>query len=207
MKVEHTVHRLFPIPLFQFQIEDDEFNERQLNLLKEQDFEMRTEGRVHTTLGDLHTKPRFAELNTMLRNCLEHMRETYRYECKEFEVNSMWGNITYPGDSHHHHFHPNAFLSGVYTPGPINSPVMFRDPNMQLRQSAISVTNERGDNDDLFGLARSAPQDKGSVFIFPWYLLHQVAENPGPDPRYSIAFNVVPRGPIGSLETLTYLHL
>lgn len=207
MKVEHTIHKIFPIPLFQFQINDSDFNERQLNLLREQEFTAKAEGKVLTTSGDLHAKPRFSELNTMIRSCLEHVRYAYSYECKEFEVNCMWGNKTMPGDNHHHHYHPNAYFSGVYSPGDVSESIVFRDPSMQLKQSCLGIQNGESEHLDAFTCARQAQQQAGSIYIFPWYLQHQVAANPGPEPRYTIAFNAVPRGPLGSLENLTFLSL
>ena len=207
MKIEHAIHKLFPTAVFQFQIDDDEFNGRQLDLLREQEFTQKSEGKVLTTSGDLHAQPRFSELNTMLRSCLEHVRQAYAFQCKEFEVNCMWGNKTMPGDNHHHHYHPNAYFSGVYSPGNVAESIVFRDPSMQLKQSCLGVTNGESDHLDAFSCARQAQQQAGSVYIFPWYLQHQVASNPGPDPRYTIAFNAVPRGPLGSLENLTFLSL
>ena len=66
----------------------------------------------HSTT-DMHERPEFKKLVSMLYACQKTIYDQEHYESEPF-LGNMWANINPPGGSNRAHQHPNSLWSGVY---------------------------------------------------------------------------------------------
>ena len=92
----------------------------------------------------------------------------------------VWAAVAFGGMSHLSHVHPEAMVSGVYyasIPQDAGS-IVFDDPR------------SAGPLPPFEGRLHLQPKE-GDLFLFPGWLVHQVAPTPGEDVRVAFSFNVV----------------
>ena len=87
------------------------------------------------------------------------------------------------------HAHPNNFLSGVYYVQVQDGAdsINFHDPRAQTAIIRPAVTELTAYNTDQVVLT----VNKGTLIVFPAWLLHSVDTNQSELPRISIGFNVM----------------
>lgn len=152
------------------------------------------------------------ELKILKNKIMEHVNFfVYEFlgvkENMKFNIENSWVNKYLKNDSSPEHFHGNSLISGVYyievdeNTGPIS---FFKDKtHYNLWTETIRVDFKYQDKDSNrssnFYNSQSVqfyPQ-KGDIVLFPSLLNHDVAPNESDTVRYSLAFNVFPRGTAG----------
>ena len=127
-----------------------------------------------------------------------HIKDIYEWNT-DFQFTKSWVTKAYLNGFSQDHFHANNLLSGTYYPfGHEGFSIMIKSPlpnfwdveninaPMSSMFSAKEITFKTADN---------------LLIIFPSYLQHKVMPNKSKDIRYSLAFNVFPKGKISKDDT------
>ena len=195
--IDYKVHKIFPVPLFQFKIK----NYKELNLelesyilnLKKKD----KIGQKKSNAGGWHS-PFFNLEDKAPKKFLQNIGEFlekiivnemgWEYYPEKVKVLVMWSIINKKGSFNIQHNHPNSYLSGSYyvkfskNSGKIN----FFDPKEQknIRYPHTKKYTE------LSAAVTSIEPEEGNLLLFPSYLYHSVDENKSDDERIVISFNI-----------------
>lgn len=137
----------------------------------------------------LHRREEFSDLKLCILATTKTILRFLKIGYDAVEVTDCWANVNSPGASHAIHNHPNNFLSGVYyvQTQPGANTINFHDPRSQSGIIRPSVTQLTAQNTDQVVVNVS----KGTLLMFPAYLLHSVAQNESDEFRISISFNVM----------------
>ena len=121
-------------------------------------------------------------------------------------ITQSWINKTKPGESHHGHYHPNSYLSGVlYITCLPNDSINFENRsyemfnNIKFPTPKITMWNANGISQNV---------TEGDLVLFPSWIPHSVNRNETKNrERISFAFNTFPIGEMGDYDSLTPLKL
>jgi len=117
-----------------------------------------------------------------------------QYKNVTFKVTTSWISKTLPENESEYHPHYNCWYSGVYYPEKDNSPIEFINFNQQhsffTEPVEYNVYNSK--------VFKINPKEDSLIF-FPHYLYHKITKTN--KERYSIAFNLLPEGNIGSQDS------
>ena len=152
-------------------------------------------------------KKRFKKLKIQIEKCLsEYALEVYSCDSIKVYVTQSWLNFSKKGQSHHDHFHPNSFLSGVLyiKADPQCHYITF---NNNKNYNMIVPSNERTKWGDFNCTTYHIPVEQGKLLIFPSKLNHSVEPNTKDDIRISLSFNTWLKGEVGRKEASDYLIL
>jgi uncharacterized protein (TIGR02466 family) len=132
----------------------------------------------------------------------------------DFCMENSWVNRHYTGDFSGQHYHGNSLISGVYyidTGVDTGAFICHKDKgNYNLWTETVRVDFNYQDhaddaklnffNADAWGIFPA----KNDLIMFPSMMTHSVEENQSAKVRYSLAFNLFPRGTAGGpINTLT----
>jgi len=138
----------------------------------------------------------------------EYMREVMSFSLPA-KVTQSWVNRNNKGEPTHQHTHGNSIVSGVFymdIPGGEgvirfhknqssgNGRTYYMDP-------AIDTTKQNLFTYDWVDIT----VNPGDILLFPSYLTHSVPAHQDTAPRWSLAFNSVPKGGLGLEHNLTEL--
>ncbi len=151
---------------------------------------------AYTREQDILDKLIFREVKReILHHCME-LSNAYSHKIQQIDLCNSWGNIVSPGQSIRFHKHTNSYISGSFylTAG---SAFIFHNFMGENLFSIKPGTEKEPDNyraQDSF-VIRPQP---GRLVLFPSGLHHSVMNSELSDKRFSIAFNTIPVGKIGS---------
>lgn len=121
----------------------------------------------------------------------------------DWKITSSWAVRHRPNDIALNHFHTNSIFSGVlFLVTPPNSGILrFRKHPQQTLITTNTITLETVSDNEL-NLANMQRWDvyckPGKLVIFPSHLYHSVTKNASDQDRLTLAFNLWPRGQLGS---------
>ena len=121
----------------------------------------------------------------------------------KFEITTSWFTKSIKGQSSNYHNHNNCMFSVVlYLQTSENcGNIVFTDSidkRYKLEKNSYNLYNSIE-----WGIK---PED-GLLVIFPSEVYHKIAENKSDTTRYSLAFNVVPTGLIGNIDTDSHMKI
>ena len=193
------MHRdlLFPTPVYIADIKHPTLNqnlERDIIAWSKQDKGMtRTNIKGWHSTTDMHERPEFKNLVSMLYACQKTIYEQEYYE-SEPVLGNMWANINPPGGMNRAHQHPNSLWSGVYW---IKTPKNCGQLKIDDPRSVASMIRPRQKDikkpDRLWRETHYEPI-AGRVIMFPSWLMHCVDPNESNDIRISVSFNFLQKG-------------
>jgi uncharacterized protein (TIGR02466 family) len=118
-----------------------------------------------------------------------------------FEISTSWLTKSENKQRSNMHNHKNSFYSGVYYYGDKYESncgnLQIHNPLLPLSDFLIEPESRNDFNVQIFEIY---PQPRLLVF-FPSYIEHQFLPNYSDIPRYSLAFNVVPIGLYGCVDS------
>ena len=127
-------------------------------------------------------------------------KNVLRYD-GEFTITTSWFTKIKTKCSSQYHFHKNSFYSGVLYFGDYSNTnggaIKFNNPIEQFSDYQIVPKEYNIANCNEYEVY---PQ-KNILIIFPSYLSHMIDTYDGKDPRYSLAFNIVPVGEYGRADS------
>ncbi len=130
------------------------------------------------------------------------VNELYKYlhgilnYTNEFYITTSWFTEVEPNEESQFHNHTNSFVSGVLYLQTTDKcgDIIFRNfsnERFDLEATNYNILNSR---------AWSYKPENGLILIFPSELYHKVEKNKSKEKRHSLAFNVIPKGTIGSSD-------
>ena len=187
-----TIQPLFPKPLASSKI-NEEVCDILVDMCQEYDFsldgdEAGEEGGVTINKHVLHNKPSVLEyLTRKVRQAVCDLG----YHC-DVQITTSWFTATLTGGSADEHAHCNSWFSAIVYFDEYDkdsSPIQFVNPPSGVYVSP-STDNEYNATDHVVVPSR------GTILLFPSNIRHRVLKNYSQYERYSLAFNVLPKGMI-----------
>jgi uncharacterized protein (TIGR02466 family) len=121
----------------------------------------------------------------------------------DWQITTSWAVRHKPNDIAVNHFHTNSIFSGVlFLEIPPNSGILrFRKHPTQPMVTTSTITLDIEPYNDL-NMANMQHWDvyckPGKLVMFPSHLYHSVTKNASDQDRLTLAFNLWPKGPLGS---------
>jgi uncharacterized protein (TIGR02466 family) len=133
-----------------------------------------------------------------LKNAIEKNIKYYLFEILKYKMDykflNSWVTKTGFGGYSQPHTHCNTFLSGVYYPvGHENFKIRFlkKEPGFwDIETTEVNIFNIKSLYINI--------TENNTLLLFPSSLKHKIEKNDSNIERYSIAFNVNPKGEIGN---------
>lgn len=197
----YQMHNLFPIPLYQTSIKGpDPIMEKILINSEFSHFNEASPTHLETTTRQLLDQPQFSNLKKQIQEKVDE----YVYEVlgvtrkQKWLITTSWLNKAPTGGYHPSHWHSNSLVSGVYylKTNPTSGAICFhkeRSHNNMWRDT-FCIDFEKTNEYNTDCAISPKPND---LLLFPSILNHSVLDNLSQEDRYSLAFNVFPRGIIG----------
>ena len=136
-------------------------------------------------------------------------KEILMYKYEEYALSQSWISHKIPGQSHTMHTHPNSLISGVFYYGEDDAEIpaiTFHKPIAGVNVSYLSPVYQADRRKSEYAWdSFSVNYTPGLLLLFPSYVFHSVPINKSSKVRKSIAFNVLPKGKIGDVDSLTEL--
>ena len=115
----------------------------------------------------------------------------------DFKITTSWGTKMEKNEVSNFHNHKNTFWSGVFYPEDSDGDIEFRNPCTNLTSFFIEPKEYNIYNANGYYVK---PR-KNMIIFFPSYLEHRICAHKNENPRYSLAFNMVPIGDYGSADS------
>ena len=158
---------------------------------------------LSTKTKELFKNPAFTELVKEINNEFTMFQNEYmKYTNNNFEITTSWATITKPKQESNFHNHFNSMYSGIFY---INTPknsgnIMFED----FRDKRYNL--EPNEHNDYNSHAYMFEPKPGMLILFPSEVHHKILKNNSNEDRYSIAFNMIPKGGIGYVGSDSYFR-
>ena len=117
-------------------------------------------------------------------------------------ITQSWLNLTHRNESHHKHFHPNSFISGVFYVKSTQSDKIYFDKNSNIGGLGVDIEVFNKWNSTSWWL----PATQGTLLLFHSNLMHHVAPTQS-EQRVSLSFNTFFDGDFGSHDNLSYVSM
>jgi uncharacterized protein (TIGR02466 family) len=128
---------------------------------------------------------------------IDHYLHNIFFYKMDYKITTSWATKTESKGYGQRHFHGNHFLSGVYYPvGNKNFAIKFYKKNVGMWQIQNSQFNEFNAKELTFPIVKD-----NTLILFPSNLDHSIESNEDVNSRYSVAFNVNPKGYIGENDS------
>ena len=147
-----------------------------------------------------------AELRQFILNHAKDLgNKVLGYDVSEYQDVLSWVSTKESGDYHTGHTHPNSLISGVYYFDSNTTPLCFVDSTRNPVQRVCNISPlKNAKSESTFALETVVLDIQvGDVVLFPSYLKHTVLTNTTNLPRYSLAFNIMPKYNLGDVTELT----
>jgi uncharacterized protein (TIGR02466 family) len=199
--MKYNIIPLFAIPLYQSTI--PAINQTTFDMLIDNKYEDPSEYDTHEETVDrriLH-RPEFAELKKIIdKKIAEYVHDALGVDKSlQWEITTSWVNKSIPGHSHSSHWHSNSLISGVLylKTDPKTGAVCFHKSERYYNLFNETFGIEFDKDTDYSSPTIGVLPNTYTILMFPSHLAHSVCKNESVNTRYTLAFNVFPRGTIG----------
>jgi uncharacterized protein (TIGR02466 family) len=128
-----------------------------------------------------------------------YLYDLFKYKMDHKFINSWFTKTSINGFSQKH-IHRNSFLSGVYYPiGNSNFKIKFHKDKKSFWNIEKEEVNEYSFQELIFSIEQNS-----TLILFPSDLKHNIVYNNLNIDRYSLAFNINPKGYIGDADTKVF---
>lgn len=213
---EYNITPLFAVPLYQSFV--DAVDQKDVDFIKSLDYErMPADNGDYTVCKNVLDIPQLRDLKLKIQKKIDH----FVYEILDcdknvkFEIQNSWANRHGKLDFAGSHRHSNSLISGVFylDIGPDTGAIVFQKDKSyyNLWTDTVEVgfnyqTHEDQNRLNVFNAdAWGIYPKQNEIVLFPSLLYHSVSENLSDKIRYSLAFNVFPRGNLG--ETINRIKI
>jgi uncharacterized protein (TIGR02466 family) len=208
--------KVFPQTFFKFKC-NKSLLQKSLNLVKKEEYEKCSTHAPHansrSTNSTLHKKKEYNELTNWVYDCIDEVRQHFRWQCEKFTITQFWSNKSGYNETHHQHLHPNSFLSGILYLSDSDARTWFAADNIwnyfNMQNKVIQISPS--DNPELT-ITHKEKAEAGKLIIFPSSIIHMVEPNQTsgtvivPE-RYTMSWNAFPSGKIGKMSFLSGLDI
>jgi uncharacterized protein (TIGR02466 family) len=155
-------------------------------------------------------EPECIELSNYILNLTKKLGNVLGYDYETYKFSQSWISVKLPGQQHHYHTHPNSIISGVFYFGKSTqeTPAIKFHKNLSVGSHTNSIHAKKINNLDDPNYVKDEFDvnfEPGLLILFPSYLHHSVPINKSNEPRYSMAFNIIPQEGFGNETELTEL--
>ena len=134
------------------------------------------------------------EIEQKIKTYLDEAIQNFFQYNIDYEINTSWATCTSPHAMTQYHIHRNYWLSGCYYPhGSLEDNFYISFETSNYNHFDVPLKNYNPFNQTEFSINIK----KGDLLIFPSDLRHKIGLNLTDKKRYSIAFNILPKGKIG----------
>lgn len=198
MSEKEKILKLFPQPLFKYQVEDYKVKNKKLldyiyELYEEDNLGVQKSNinGWHSKSFDLQDKKNipnefFANINPFIVNVFKNYG--WVYDPSKIVCTSMWAIINKKGNFNIEHTHPNNYLSAAYYVKAPDNCGNFKATNPNILDRHIRAKSNQPN--ELNSISASIKVNEGDLLIFPAYLPHSVEENKSDEDRVIISFNI-----------------
>ena len=154
--------------------------------------------KISTDLKILKKYPKIEKI--LLKKFKDFAKDTFLYD-NDFSISTSWFTKAEKGQSSEFHSHKNSFYSGVYYYDEYSDEtgkIIFSSPISSFTDFLVCPSKYIIQNSTEWNIAPS----KGLLVLFPSYLKHKIDRHLDEVPRYSLAFNIVPRGEYGEGDSV-----
>ena len=152
----------------------------------------------HTSYPEQFFGDDFDPVREWLDSCLQLVKLDLRMECESLKSSVCWTTLSHKGQWHHAHKHGFSFASGVLYLNESGAETWFSRESVWNPE----LTTLNLQDPETITLFHKQPTTVGRLIIFPSRLLHSVTEHDRDEPRYSLSFNSLPSGQIGSYSEI-----
>ena len=141
---------------------------------------------------DLNILKKYKELREEIDKAIDATLKKILMLNTDYRIFSSWLTKTKPKDFSDSHFHSNSWLSGVYYPkGDPGFSIKFFNDNMTQFLTLPKEYNIFNSREWV-----TIPEDNFLILFFS-QLRHKVMPNQSKKDRFSLSFNVLPKGEVG----------
>jgi uncharacterized protein (TIGR02466 family) len=142
---------------------------------------------------DLNVLRKYKELNKEIIKAVNAtIKDVLMLEDVNYRIFSSWLTKTDPGGSSDPHSHTNSWLSGVYYPkGNTSFSIKFYNDHITQFHTPPKKFNIYNSGE------WSIHPDDNYLILFFSQLRHKIMANNSNEDRYSLAFNILPKGKFG----------
>jgi len=147
-------------------------------------------------------KKEFNQLKNKIIKNFNKFKNDYLEYTNDFKITTSWFTKTKPNQSSNYHNHKNCMFSGVLyiktfeNSGNINFINLNNNSSFWLSPKKWNIYNS---------LEWTIVPKDGLLIFFPSEVHHKILKNNSNNTRYSLAFNLVPTGPIGKGDSFINL--
>jgi uncharacterized protein (TIGR02466 family) len=135
-------------------------------------------------------------LKEKINNSIKHYLNNVLELKMNFKIKKSWATKTLENGFSQKHVHSNSFLSGVYYPKGSKDFFIKFIKNKSFWDIELLKINELNALWYKMNISYN-----NTLFLFPSDLMHSIEKNLSDEIRYSIAFNVLPFGEIGEIDS------
>lgn len=143
-----------------------------------------------------------ADLKSFFLDALNEYTTAVYNKQINLRITQSWLNLTHRNESHHKHFHPNSFISGVFYVKSTQLDRIYFDKNSNNEALSVDVKELNKWNSKSWWL----PAAQGTLLLFHSGLTHHVAPTQS-EQRVSLSFNTFFDGDFGSHDNLSYVSM
>ena len=188
---------LFSVPFIEIEVKEDTNELKECTDILPSYFDNTAFEETDKTLRVLE---RYPNTKNILLNYFNEVAYTrFRYK-EKFDISTSWITKTTKGNQSDMHLHRNCFYSAVYYFDEYDkdcASLEFRNPLSKFSSYYLMPLEHNQINSSSVHVK---PRSKLLLF-FPSYMEHRVLEHKGSTDRYSLAFNLVPTGRYGSVDS------
>ncbi len=136
----------------------------------------------------------------LLKKFKDFAKDTFLYD-NDFSISTSWITKAEKGQSSELHNHKNSFYSGIYYYDEYSDKsgkIIFSSPIASFPDFWVCPSKYIIQNSTDWTITPT----KGLLLLFPSYLKHKIHRHLDEVPRYSLAFNIVPRGTYGAVDSV-----
>lgn len=130
----------------------------------------------------------------------EFSKNTLGLENQKFKISTSWVTKTTAGNPPGGlHCHKNSYYSGVFyfSEGEGFAPLIFDNLSNDRHFLFVPKHDIEGGDPVIANTFHALPPQKNLLLFFPSYLSHAIGKHESAVTRYSLAFNIIPKGEIG----------
>ena len=148
---------------------------------------------------DLNVLKKYKDLNKEINKAVDGtLKEILMLKNINYQIFNSWLTKTKPGGFSNSHSHSNSWLSGTYYPkgDPGFSIKFFSDNKTQFYTPPTEYNIYNSTDWNIF------PEDNHLILFFS-QLRHKIMPNQSTKDRFSLAFNILPKGEFGTIDSKT----
>jgi uncharacterized protein (TIGR02466 family) len=211
---ECVVYPLFSCPLYVSNVYEDLNIDITLDKLHNESFENKNDGlgKLSTDNNILLNKKYIQEYNSIIKHLEKYIYEILCIKKSlKIEINQSWSVFHTKNNFASNHIHTNSSLSGVlYVKCDDNSGnIVFSMPatHPTYCTSTLCYHDDLTESNFLNSNEWWIQPKIGNIILFPSHVYHRIERSFSDNDRYSIAFNCVLRGSIGSSSYSSNLRI